>query len=291
MFYGSPVDDPIFAAHNTYYTENNETYYTADDNVTVIGCADQHEFCLTQQLSQGNLSCTGLRSEATVIEQLTAFYFDSEMTTAQLDTANHILFSLGFATISSAIQSRLSSSLNASNGAMGNVQTSALPVDQWQTEVDTWLATVYAYLQYTITQYASGQNNYNASRIIQPQTAYEWTMCNQQIIKSPAGYQSFSFLGIALIIVLGTIIMIIGWAPGRIGAAFWPRKRHRDDRQLGQYCRKAWNLDNKFHLLRMALESESSTSWESTSDKQIPLSVKGGKSEKGIQYFKIDAPG
>jgi hypothetical protein len=288
--YGSPEDDPIFAAHNAY-TVDNETYYYADDYVTVIGCVEQHEFCLTQDRSQGSLPCTDLSSEKTVIDKLEVLYNNSAMSDAQWDTADRILYSLDYATIHTAIESRLAFSLEASQSVYGGYQVLPLPNNQWQIEVYTWLTSALAYLQYTITQYASGQTHYNTSRIIQPDSAYKWTVCNQQIIKSSAGYQSFSFLGVALTIVLGTIIIIIGGTIDHIPVVLWRRKRHRDDRQIGQYCSKAWNLDNKFHLLRMALESESRDSWDSASDKEIPLTVRGENSEKSVQYFKIDAPG
>ncbi|KAE9380665.1 hypothetical protein N431DRAFT_459586 [Stipitochalara longipes BDJ] len=57
----SPINDPIYSAHHATTGSNNNTYYTSDDYVTVLGCMDQHEYCLPDTTDvQGDPFCTGL---------------------------------------------------------------------------------------------------------------------------------------------------------------------------------------------------------------------------------------
>lgn len=285
--YPSPVDDPIFAAHVAYNVPSlNMTYYLADNYVTAISCVEQHQYCL-QKAIQGDQYCTGLSSANDATDNLYSLWSNSEMTDAQWDTAGRIAATANYSTLYWTVGSRMASSLNASDTVMGLVQTAELPDNQWMYEVSHWLATSYAYLQQTVVQYASGQNNYDLNTIITPTSPYQQEMCHKQVLKSFSGYTSFSFLGVALIIVIGTIIIAIGSSIGHIAASTWPNRRHRDDRQLGQFCSKAWNLDNKFQLQRTAFEGQSRGTWEKDDNKEIPLTTE----DEEFEYFSVDAPG
>jgi hypothetical protein len=54
--YREPVDDPIYAAH-TLFTRSNG-FYQADDYVTVLGCIEQHQFCLQPRDNNEKQFCT-----------------------------------------------------------------------------------------------------------------------------------------------------------------------------------------------------------------------------------------
>jgi len=283
--YLTPVDDPFFAAH---YKPSNSTYYQSDNNVTVLGCIDQHEYCLPDETDvQGNPFCTGLWAPYDAWTAIDFLYNNSYMNEAQYWTAQRIAASTPWSDLYWVIGSRMSAALNASSSVIGTWQTSALPNDQWQIEVETWVATAFAYLQQTIVQYAAGQNNYDPNLVIPPGNDYEQAMCGEQTLKSLTGYISFSFLGVALIIVVGSVIFILGSAMESIGNWRWPHLRHLDDRQIAQYCRKAWTLDNNFQLQRKAFEGQLQGNWEHGDESTIPRTA----TAETLNYFHIDAPG
>jgi hypothetical protein len=208
------------------------------------------------------------------------------MNDAQYWTAQRIAASTPWSSMYWAIGSGMSAALNASSSVIGTWQTATLPNYQWQIEVGTWVAAAFAYLQQTIVQYAAGQNNYDPNLIIPPSSDYEQAMCSKQTLKSLSGYISFSFLGIALILVVGSIVFIIGSAMESIGDWIWPHLRHHDDQQIGQYSRKAWTLDNSFQLQRKAFEGQLQGNWEHDDESTIPSTVTAEK----LQYFLVDAP-
>jgi hypothetical protein len=98
---------------------------------------------------------------------------------------------------------------------------------------------------------------------------------------------SFSFLGVAFIVVVGSVIIIIESQIEAIADLIWPYLRHRDDQQIGQYCRKAWTLDNDFQVQRKEFEGLSQGDWEHDDEKTISHTVTGEK----LEYFHNDAPG
>src|ERR1700712_1314233 len=61
ILYQSQVDDPIFSAHRSGLVSTNESFYHADNYVTVLGCLEQHEFChpLGEHVD-GDPDCSGL---------------------------------------------------------------------------------------------------------------------------------------------------------------------------------------------------------------------------------------
>ena len=283
--YPAPVDDPIFAAHKPWNSSGVDgTYYVADSPVTVLACMEQHEYCMPQVNSeQGVQQCTGLSNARTAADNLDGLL----LTDAQYDTANRIANSTFYNSIYWIVGSRLGASLNAAASVIGTQQTIELPGNQWQIEVNSWLSVAYSYLQQNVVQYAAGQNNYDPSFIVPPGSPYEKKMCNNQILKSSSGYTSFSFLGVSLIITVGTVIIVVGNLMENIAATIWPRKRHLEDRQIGQYCSRVWNLDNKYQLQRMTFEAQSLGHWEHSDDKVIPRTLR----EERFEYVKVDAPG
>jgi hypothetical protein len=163
--------------------------------------------------------------------------------------------------------------LDASTTVLGIVQTYLAPF-QWQYEVYTWAGTAFAYMQRSILQYAANDNYYLMKRL--DNRTRDENMCKIQLRQISNEYKSFSFLGIAFIIVIGTIIIVTGWFVGWIMAFLWPVVRPKKYSRRGEVCARAWNLDNKFQLQRLAFEGKSSGDWK-VPDARIPQTVSDGK--------------
>lgn len=101
-------------------------------------------------------------------------------------------------------------------------------------------------------------------------------MCDMQLRRLSNEVKSFSFLGVGLIIVIGFIFIVTGWFVDGIVPLVWPLVRPKKYSQRGEVCSRAWNLDNKFQLQRLAFEGKSSGDWR-VPDARIPRTASDGK--------------
>ena len=89
------------------------------------------------------------------------------------------------------------------------------------------------------------QSAFNVSNtLIAP---YQTTMCRNQLIRSPSSHQSFSILGLALIIAVGGIIILVGLFVDTVGSVV-QRLMRRDWRDM------QWRLEEMLQLHRAAYD-------------------------------------
>ncbi|EED12090.1 conserved hypothetical protein [Talaromyces stipitatus ATCC 10500] len=193
----------------------------------------------------------------------------SPMNDAQYGTVKRIAESVRRSTLGWIITSRQERSLWASTTVSGIEQTYRLPPNQWQYEVLFWATTTFAYIQRSIFQYAANHDP-DWNFLVRPADgSWDKDMCSIQLRQLPSEYTSFSFLGIAIIIVVGSILIVTGWSVDWIMAHIWPLVHPERYSQRGEICATAWNLDNKFQLQRLAFEGKSRGDWKAP-DSRIP---------------------
>ena len=139
------------------------------------------------------------------------------------------------------------------------------------TEVSTWFAVSMAKLQQKIVQYATGPAYVPAGTdIVGPLNEQQKNMCQNQKIRSQSGTASFSVLGMAIILILGSILIITSLALDSV-MGFVRRKLHWKD-----YKSLQWTLDDKLQLQRMAYEEAGQGHW-SSGESSVPVTEKGDK--------------
>ena len=266
--YQEPVTDPMYSATIPRYTVVdglNRTYYAPSYDVSVLGCMDQHQFC-----NPSNNKCTSLTGSSQLgnngneLDQL-------DLSTVQYATAQHINAFIYRLTTYSSVHSRGANALRASDTVDQNSQI-GLPNTQWMTEVSSWYGVSMAKLQQMIVHYATGPpyipDGYNVTKL--PTKAGE-KMCKNHIIRSTSGTTSFSVLGVAIILIIGTILIatsllldtLMQFIRSIIG-----RNKHKS---------LQWIVDEKLQLQRLAYEEAGQGRWVGGTS-SVPLII--GKDEK-----------
>jgi hypothetical protein len=265
----------MFSAHHLGLVSTNESFYNPDNFVTVMGCLEQHEFCHPAgEHVDGDPDCSGLSGSDVAYNNLD----DLQLTDGQYDAGHRVANIIPPSSLQYILSSRPMGFANAASTLLGTVQTVNLPNNQWMIEIDEWLATSFAYIQGAVVQYALGQENLDAALLTLPSTPYEESMCKNQIVKSTSGYTSFSFLGVMIVLLLGSAIVVIGTFVENIAALIQTVFGGRN------YHNTAWNLDNVFQTQRKAFEGFSQGTWESADGVEIPCTARNEK----LKYFGFE---
>ena len=266
--YEKPVTDPLYAATtpNSFSNDDgpNSTYFLPDKLVTVLACTDQFQFC--------NPS-TG---ECTQLTGMTAFADDEQLdqlglNSYQFATASHIVDLLPFLTVWAGVSSRGVSALQASETTHDNWIQIGLPNNQWMKEVSTWYGVSMALLQQKIVQYAAGPPLVpEGYTLAGPSDQYEEKLCKNQKIRTSNGTTSFSVLGIAVILIVGTLLIVTHLVLDLVMQFF------RQTFGWKEYKSLQWTLDGKFQMQRLAYEEAGQGRWTGGAS-AVPVTIEHDK--------------
>lgn len=233
--YEMPTDDPIFSAHivspfsNFNIGGGNITFYESDYYLGVICCLEQHQVCHED-------TCTPLSRLNEVFSNSSGLSMTQRGILKRLGSASV------FSGISSAISGRSGTALRASETVFNHFQPS-LPSNQWEIEISSWFSTGLATLQSGLRDYVSPTSNLLPGiDIATPQNAVDVAMCFNQKTLTTNGTVSFSVLGLAIILVVGTLLVITSFILETVVG--W----------IGLKSHLNWVLDDKLQLQRMVFE-------------------------------------
>ena len=160
--------------------------------------------------------------------------------------------------ISSSIRGLGADALNAQSVVHQTTNISPkLPDNQWKIEASTWFATALARIQQDSVRYASKdrQSLLALEDVDQPE---DDSMCKSQMIKLPAGYQNFSFLGIMLTVLISVLIILLSFCIDKI--IFWCY-RNIGFLSKHNYKRLQYIADGQPHLQQIAFEQAGYGEW------------------------------
>lgn len=153
-----------------------------------------------------------------------------------------------------SVHARGANALRASETVSDLLQIQ-LPNTQWMTEVNTWFAVSMARLQQKVIEYATGPGSIPDGMVLsRPQPAQE-KLCKNQIVRSFSGTISFSVLGLAIILIIGSLLLSISLVlPLLVGALrhVFEWKKHKG---------LQWTLDSKLQMQRLAYEEAGQGHW------------------------------
>lgn len=249
ILYDAPVTDPFYNASTpfTYPNGTNSGYYQPSVLVNALACTDQYQYC-----NPTNKQCTPLTSSAlagqAVAENKIGLNQDQNVTALQLVPITPSL------NIYSSVYSRGANALRASETVSDLIQIQ-LPNTQWITEVNTWFAVSMAKLQQKVIGYATGPGSIpNGAVLSRPSSAQE-KICKNQIVRSFNGTISFSVLGVAIILIVGSLLLSISLIlPLVVGALrhVFKWKKHKG---------LQWKIDSKLQMQRLAYEEAGQGYW------------------------------
>ena len=174
--------------------------------------------------------------------------------------------------------------VNGQNGAalqatskLYQLLSPGLPDNQWQLELQGWFEISLAKLQRYVLDFVDNpwaqDTTTNKYISVVPPSAWPESdsdalqaQCSQQLIRGIAAFQTFSVLGIAIIVVVSITLIIPSWTLS---------KCVRKSSQGAGYRTHANIAHGKLNLLRMALEGRGYTGW-TNADEDIPIRPEQG---------------
>ena len=252
VMYEKPVTDPLFAATTPYSLPNakgpNSTYYSPDKAVSVLACTDQFQFC-----NPTTGKCTPLTGMTFLDgDQLS----ELDLNSPQLTVAEHLQNLLPSLMIWSGVQPRGVSALQASETLHDGLIQIGLPNNQWMREVSTWYGVSMALLQQKIVQYATGPPYVpEGYKLLGPLNEFEERICKNQKIRSSGRTTSFSVLGIAVILAVGSLLILTHLVLDMI------LQFVRQIFGWKEYKSLQWTIDGKYQLQRLAYEEAGQGVW------------------------------
>lgn len=261
--YDGPVTDPFFNATTPFNLPNddgtNSTFYLSTDWVYALACTDQHQYC-----NPTNKQCTPLNSFSLAHQSLDENKIG--LNEAQMVTLLRLDLLTEFLTTYYSVNSRGANALRASE-TVNDLSQIGLPNNQWMTEVSTWFAVSMAKLQQTVIDYATGPGYIPDGMYLSRPVEQQEKMCKNQILRSSSGNISFSVLGLAIILILGTILISTGLVlPTVVGLLrHWFKWKEHKSLQ--------WRVDGKLQLQRLAYEEAGQGHWSGGAD-SVPLTRK-----------------
>jgi hypothetical protein len=276
-------DDPFFGANvrrNAGSVAGDDViYYVSDNNVNVLGCTDQYQYCHPEDPKK----CTKLTDYANAWVSI----YDDKLglnDIQQMVASRIALISRGFS-IHHGIGGRGASALRAQD-TVSEKQQLEIKRDQWQIEVNSWFDVGLAKLQRGMVEYATGPEFLPEGTYLQKPTGAEdlisKAMCGSQMVRIADGTTSFSVLGMSIILGVGGLIILI-WLVCETVIGFVQKKMH-----WGDYRRVRWVMDDKLQVQRMAFEGHGMGEWTNLSG-MVPV-TKQNEVFAGLEHVDPDEP-
>lgn len=259
MRFLTPVDDPMFAAHQETILRDaadrfNRTLYYSDNPGTMLGCTEQYQFCLGSDIN--NETCT----------ELSGRNFDA--TTANFPKANSLQLAIisllsTAATFSTVMPEpyRIESEGTSSAGMVNEV-----PDDQWIKEVEGWNAISWAGHQIVLAEYAVGQSVRDPTApdyTRPPNSAGEKSLCRMQKMRKAGGFVNINVFGLVFIVTISCVVTIVDITLLRF-ISLLKKIKNFDSPRL-----ERWMQDGLWQLQRHAYEAHGAGVWKDLTD-EVP---------------------
>ncbi|KAL9112917.1 MAG: hypothetical protein Q9227_002781 [Pyrenula ochraceoflavens] len=260
----SEVDDSWYAAHRFAFNfirppwDGHSPAYLSDDPASVLGCSSHYEACSSESPSDCVVSggALDLTDPATTIKG-EAYSTITYITTYYQDVMN-VVYSL------------MTSSLTARHGLYKGAQ-GPLPDNQWQSEVEFWHNISLVSLQNVVNS-AIGPDDLDIKKYFwqAPDSFQREKFCQNQKIRS-SSYTNFSVLGLVITLILGGIIIIVGYTLEQIIELFDTHVR-----RAIKYSRLEWTSNDILQTQRMAHEELGLGTWDGcVGASTVPVTQKG----------------
>lgn len=276
VVYTGEVKDPVFDGTKPVDDVSQQTLWQSAKVTGAIGCTEQYQFCNGDRCTApgGIYAFNETSVKALDYNDVQTATFKAIWTALWASRLRHLIIGIG-------VEVLLAKGKVYTGGDQGRWISTALPSDHWQLEVQNMHNITMAMLQRTIVSHAVPGEGASIplepqSYIIQETEPASLKVCASQRIKTMA-YSSFSILGLALIISLGSVVILLNMSlPGLVG---WIQRRTGK----GLYLRQQWIESDFLQLQRMAFEGKGIGPWTGNED-AVPITTRLGT------RFKFDGP-
>lgn len=255
--YTDQVNDPWFRATSLYTTVPSRLW-KADDTISAIGCTEQYSFCNTHS------NCTKLNGLFKTRDVATQLGYN-KMQKAVFDLLWNAMFATRLLYATFVLEDNM---LLARDQVFGSYRVStSLPDNQWQLEVQNAYNISLAVLQDFPTLHASPpqiqitpNSTYDQYIIPNNATTEGIHLCQNQKIRSST-YYSFSVVGLAIIILGGSLIILLSNLIPVIVALLLKRRAQQGKTRCWKK-QEEWEMNDVLQLQRIALERYGVRPWK-----------------------------
>lgn len=145
-----------------------------------------------------------------------------------------------------------------------------LPDDQWKSEISYWYAIIMAFLQQVLVEQVTGPTDPAYRQYMVKPTEDEGSLlCGLQKVRR-SDYDSFSLLGVTLILVIGGILIVTNLFLASVVGHF------QRGRTVANQKRLEWIQNGFLQLQRLAYQRGGMGTW-SREEESVPLTQKNEK--------------
>lgn len=227
MSYRLPVKDPWFSANLTpppsavaSVPGSGSLGYLPDSYVSAMACIDQYQVC---NPATSPFTCTVLGRFTEVIRGFSQINLNEyQIATTFVATHDIPTSTTYWVTLNLGTAPLLAQEL------VYGAESSGLPENQWQLEFQSWFKTGLAHLQASVLAYPVQLRDLDPGTEFQPAgsaSQAEHDVCSNIRIKNTGGYQSFSTLGLVIILAVGIPIITLSLTIEPCVAALRMRRR------------------------------------------------------------------
>lgn len=214
--------------------------------VNIMACVDQHQFC-----NPNNDQCTNFTSSTAAFELAESIGMNFVQRFNMFRFGHQLMYS----SLHSSLAGRGGSALRAQE-LVENLQSQPLPNNQWMIEVQSWFNAGLARLQRNMVEYAAGPPDMiDNGSLLKFNHPLEDIMCHNQMVHSTSETTNFSMLGLALVLIIGSIVIMTNLLLDTIVGFIQRRFKTGDHRRL------QWIVDEQLQLQRMAYEEAGMGTW------------------------------
>lgn len=299
--YLAPVEDPFFRASSLVHQTGAKALgdpgvfiWYPDQAVSVLGCAEQYQFCNTTACSP-----FGERPDDAADNNRTLALADAFFPGIQQRAIFYIfLKALWYTYLPQAILMTGSNVLLAQDSVIagGTSASVGLPADQWRSEVVHFAAVALAALQRVPVLFAAPpavpvntlrNGSVPASAFARPAAADRGgSLCGSVRVLDPR-FASFSVAGVATLLALGATVTLAN-ALCVPGAVFALRRRLRLG---GRFAERAWREGGLLRLQRTAFDAHGVRPWEVDGEGDVPTTMDERLGRRTASWQAIKAGG
>lgn len=291
-WFEEPINDLFYQANTPYQDPATDApYYISAGNMSMMGCTEQHQFCLKVEPGGIGRKCTKLQGYSDAGDAFGPG--DKE----QWEVANWLYYTILNNRLSDMARDLSGDALlaNLYVGTGHSTISAQLPQGQWQQEIVGWHEFIMARMQKLIVEIVAGPQIDNTlgnatdefKKYVTPFTKEElggYDVCSN-IKVVDANFYSWNIVGVVVVIIVGILIILTSLFIEPV-TGYFQRRTGR-----GEHKHQDWVEDHVVHIQRHAFEkSVGHVPWTGH-EKDVPTTENKEKFGSLARHSVVRSPG
>jgi hypothetical protein len=276
-----PTLDPFYLANKSEPDkipvgggQPHRKYWGSYKAITGIGCTDQYQVCNKEEVNPMDPAdakfCTPLGPVASIVDEGHKLGLNAYQNATLRIIAHHLHESGIYNSASSMGSAALRAGRTSYMIQESFVQTAQLEPLWWHNEVQWWFNASLASLQLNLVKMVGekpmGRSEDTQKALLNLTDSYEKDICRRQLIRNMDGYQNFSVVGVAMVILFSLQLIVLGLHIHVVGGVIQYMLSRNE------YARASWSSDGYLQLQRQAYEGAGYEGWDNCGEEDdVPV--------------------